>query len=129
MENEYGSSGDASPFDIAERTFGFALRILKVVRALPHDVYGHVFAKQLIRSGTSVGANIEEAQGLHTRKDFARRMNIARTEARETLYWLRLIAEDGMLQRERLTDLISEADEIARILTTIVKNARRDESQ
>ena len=72
--------------DIPERCFAFAVRTLKLVRALPRDVGGQVVARQLARSGTSVGANVEEAQAAHSKADFARRMNIARAEARENLY-------------------------------------------
>jgi four helix bundle protein len=117
-----------APVDIAERTFQFGLRILKVLRAVPRDPAGQVIGRQLLRCGTSVGANVAEAQGLHTRRDFARRMNTARTEARETVYWLRLITESAMLPARRLGPLMAEADEITRVLTAIVKNARREES-
>lgn len=102
----------------------FALRILKVVRALSRDPADQVIARQLARSGTSVGANIEEAQASHSKVDFVRRMNIARAEARETLYWLRLIAESGMLSRSRMLELVTEADAIVRILVRIVKTAK-----
>lgn len=110
--------------DIEERTLRFAVRIIKLVEALPRSVAGQVLAKQLMRSGTSVGANVEEAQGSHTKKDFARRMNIARAEARESLYWLRLIKEAKLIEGVRLTEITKEADELVRILTTIVKKTK-----
>lgn len=100
----------ASKPDIQTRTFGFAVRII---------------ARQIARSGTGIGANIEEAQASHSKADFARRMNIARGEARETLYWLRLIAEAKLLPRNRLNGLIAEAEEIVRILVAIVKTSKR----
>lgn len=115
--------------DIPERCFAFAVRILKLVRALPRDVGGQVVARQLARSGTSVGANVEEAQAAQSKADFTRRMNIARAEARENLYWLRLLAESGMLPRARLEAMISEADELVRILTSIVKTSRKRASR
>ena len=121
------SRGERDVKDIVERTFRFAVRIIGLVKAVPRDTAGQVIARQLARCGTGVGSNVEEAQGLHTRKDFARRMNTARTEARETLYWLRLLAETDMLPKAKLTEIITEADEITRILTAIVKNARRNE--
>jgi len=110
--------------DIQERTLRFAVRILKLVRSLPPDPAGSAIARQLARSGTAVGANIEEAQGSHSRKEFVRRMNIARSEARETLYWLPLVAETGVLAPDRLREIMTEADELVRILTTIVKRSR-----
>ena len=113
--------------DIQERTFRFAVRILKLVGSLPRDAAGTAVARQLARSGTGVGANVEEAQGSHSRKEFIRRMNIARSEARETLYWLRLVVEAGILARDRLREITGEADELVRILTTIVKRSRNHE--
>ncbi len=78
-----------------------------------------------MRAGMSVGANVEEAQSPPTEKDFKRRINIARGEVREVLYWLRLMEESGELPEARLKALMQEADEIVRILTAIVKKAER----
>lgn len=113
------------PRDIEQRTFAFAVRILKVVAALPRSTAGTTIARQLARSGTSIGANVEEAQGAHSKADFARRMNIARGEAREVHYWLRLAAESKLIPRTRLEEVIAEADELVRILTAIVKKTKR----
>ncbi len=117
-------TGTAERPDIQKRSFALAVRVVKLVRHLPSDLAGRTLARQLARSGMSVGANVEEAQGAHSRRDFARRMNIARAEARETLYWLRLAAECQMVQLERLEGLIQEADEVVSILTAIVKTTR-----
>ena len=76
----------SQPRDIERRTFAFAARIVKLVNAIPRSVAGNTLGRQIVRSGTSVGANVEEAQGSQSKKDFTRRMNIARAEARETLY-------------------------------------------
>ena len=114
--------------DIHDRTFAFAVRILRLVRSLPNDFSGRTVARQLSRSGTSVGANVEEAQGGHSKAEFARRMGIARSEARETLYWLRLIGATEMVAPELLIDIRREAEEIARILTAIVKKARQSQT-
>jgi four helix bundle protein len=113
--------------DIQERTFKFSVRIVKLVDALPGSVAGGVIARQVMRAGTSVGANVEEAQGSHSKRDFTRRMNIARAEAREVLYWLRLIRETELTPIERMGEIITEADELVRILTTIVKRSRETE--
>jgi len=114
------------PHDICDRTFRFALRVLKLTRHLPNDTVGQVVIRQLAKSGTSVGANVEEAQGSHSKAEFSRRMGIARSEARETHYWLRLLSESGMVELARIADLIDESDELIRILTTIVKKTRRN---
>lgn len=95
-----------------------------MVRALPKDTAGFVVGKQVARSGTSIGANVEEAKAAQSRADFVRRINIARAEARETLYWLRVITGAGLVPKSRLTELQREADELTRILTVIVKNTR-----
>jgi four helix bundle protein len=116
----------AEPRSIVERSYRFAIRIVKLVRALPRDSAGAVAARQLARCGTGIGANIEEAQDAHTKKEFIRKMNIARAEAREALYWLRLARDTNMLDAARMGDVIHEADEIVRVLVAIVRNARRN---
>lgn len=82
-----------SDTSIRDRTFRFAVRALNLAGGLPRDHAGRVVGRQLARRGAAIGANIEEARGVHSRGDFGRRMNIARTEAREALYWLRLASE------------------------------------
>jgi four helix bundle protein len=109
------------PSNIKDRSFAFGVRILKLVRALPRDVAGQIIGRQLVRSGTSVGANVEEAQGAESRRDFAHKLGIARKEARETLYWLRLVAATEALPAIRLRYIMAEAEEIMRILTASVR--------
>lgn len=115
--------------DIPQRTFAFAVRIVRLIRALPREAGLDVIVRQLARNGTSIGANVEEAQGSHSRKEFARRMNIARSEARETLYWLRLVAACRLMPARRLEEIVKESDEIVRILVAIVKNTRAQKSE
>lgn len=115
------------PPDIERRTFEFALRVVKVCSALDAQPgVGRTLNKQLLRCGTSVGANVTEAQAAQSRPDFISKMNIALKEARESLYWLRLIAASALLPEPQLAPLTQEADEIARILGAIVRNARRN---
>lgn len=114
--------------DIQQRTFAFAVRVVKMVRRMPSDTAGQIVARQLARSATSVGANIEEAQGAQSKIEFSRKMTIARGEARETLYWLRLVREAGLLPAATLTAIVQEAEELVKILTTIVKRSRQSES-
>ncbi len=110
--------------DITERSFQFATRIVRLVNSLPRTVAGGVIARQVMRAGTSVGANVEEAQAASSKKEFARRMEIAQSEAREVLYWLRIVAECGLVPKSRVADLLREADELVRIITTIAKRSR-----
>ena len=113
-----------APYDVAERSSRFAVRVVKLSNALPRSVVGASVARQVLRSGTGVGANIEGAQGSHSREDFTRRMNIARSEASEALYRLRLIKETELVSAERIEPLIAEADELVPTLITIVKRSQ-----
>ncbi len=111
--------------DLVERTFEFAVRIVRVCQVLERKPgVGRTIGKQLLRSGTSIGANVEEAQGGQSRADFVSKCSIARKEARETHYWLRLLIATGILAENQLADLLSECNELVAILTTIVKKTK-----
>lgn len=110
--------------DITDRTFAFSTRIVRLVNALPRSIAGDVIARQVMRSGCSVGANVEEAQAASSRKEFSRRKEVAPSEAREVLYWLRIVSDCAMVSKARISNLISEADELLRINTTIAKRSR-----
>lgn len=116
--------GLIKPQDIGERVFSFAVRVLKMTQSLPKTYVNVAIINQIIRSVTSIGANIEEARGAHTKTDFTYNMNIAKKEARETLYWLRLISEMNPMLSSKLGLLLKENEEIIKILTTIVKKAK-----
>lgn len=109
------------PQDIKERTFEFAVRVLKMTKYIPPSAVNKVLITQVIRSASSIGANIEEAQGAHTKSDFAHCLNISKKEARETYYWLRLIGELNPNVVKRLKLLLNENEELIKILTAIVK--------
>lgn len=112
--------------DIVERTYKLALQIVNLVRTLPKETAGFELGKQLIRSGTSIAANVEEAQGGFSKEDFIYKMNTALKEARETNLWLRLIRDSGLLRScKELEELIQESLEIKNILATIVKSSKR----
>jgi len=110
-------------YDLKERTFKFAQRMLEIVEQLPKQSQCEVIRKQLAKSGTSVGANVEEADGTITRKDFANKMVIARKEAKETRYWLRLISGKYAREEDIVSD-INEAQEIIKILSAIINKSR-----
>ena len=111
------------PFDIKKRTFLFAVRIVKLVGRLPRTVAGIEIGRQLLRAGTSVGSNVEEADGAVSRKDFVNHTRIARKEARESRFWLALIDAADLLRDPEVSALIQEADELARILSKIANTA------
>lgn len=110
---------------ITDRSFEFAVRVVKLCRFLEgQDRTYKTLANQLLRSGTSIGANVEEAQAGQSKADFIAKMSIARKEARETHYWLRLLKESEIISDAQLSEIINEADEIIRILTAIVKTSQ-----
>jgi four helix bundle protein len=111
------------PFDIKKRTFLFAVRIVQLVGRLPRTVAGIEIGRQLLRAGTSVGSNVEEADGAVSRKDFVNHTRIARKEARESRFWLALIAAADLLRDPEVSALMQEADELARILSKIANTA------
>jgi len=111
--------------EIQDRTFEFACRIVKLYQYLSEQQRAHeILGRQLLRSGTSIGANLEEASGGHSKADFIAKCSIALKEARETDYWLRLFRNTSLVPESRLAELQNEANEIIAILTTIIKNAR-----
>jgi four helix bundle protein len=107
---------------IQEKSYLFALEIIGLVRRFPKNTEGLIIGKQLLRSATSIGANIEEAIGAFTKNDFSYKMSIALKEARETNYWLRLIRDSNILNN--LDNFISKSEELRKILITIVKHSR-----
>jgi four helix bundle protein len=112
--------------DIRKRAFQYSLRAIKLYHALQEakDGAGWVIGKQYLRAATSIGANIEEAQAGETRADFIHKYGIAQKEARETVYWLCLLAEGAIVPRRRLTPLIKESEEIYAVITAIIRNAK-----
>jgi four helix bundle protein len=117
-----------TPKDIRERTFEFALRIIKLCNELnKRPGVCRDISRQLLKAGTSVGANTEEAQAAQSKPDFISKNSIALKEARETHYWLRLLIAAKVLPAERLTRLRDEAEEIKRILGSIVVSAKRSQ--
>lgn len=111
--------------DILERTFRFSVRVVKLCHVLDEQPgVARTLGRQLLRSGTSIGANVEEAQAGQSRADFVSKYSIACKEARETHYWLRLLAECEIVPATRLSEITQECDELIAILTTIVKNAK-----
>ena len=111
--------------DINNRTFSFACRTVKLYQYLAKQKYAsEVLGRQLLRSGTAIGANLEEARAGQSRADFVSKCNIALKEARETHYWLRLLKETKIIAAEKINNLLGEANELVAILTSIVKKTR-----
>lgn len=116
--------------DLPERTFEFARRVVKLCTLLDRSPgVSRTLARQLLRSGTSIGANVEEGQAGQSRADFLSKYSIACKEARETLYWLRLLTASDLVLASRLEDLTTEANELVAILTAIVKSTRANRTK
>ena len=110
---------------ITDRSFNFAVRIVKLCKFMEKQgKVSRTLANQLLRSGTSIGANVEEAQAGQSKADLIAKMSIARKESRETHYWLRLLKESETVAETKLLEIIKESDEIVRILTAIVKTSQ-----
>lgn len=113
-----------TPEELKARTKAFALRIVGLAGVLPRNEAARVIGRQLLRSGTSIGANYRAACRARSRADFAAKLAIVEEEADETLYWLELLAESGVMKVERLRELVQEADELVAIFTAARKTAK-----
>lgn len=114
------------PREIIRRSFDYSLRAVKLYQFLQDRKpgVGWILGKQYLRAATSVGANIEEAQAAETKSDFIHKYGIAQKEARESHYWLRLLAESEIVSRQRLTPLMRETEELYAIITAIIRSAK-----
>ena len=110
--------------DILERTVDYSLRIVKLYRELEKDSAGRVLGKQLLRSGTAIGANVHEAQAGQSKADFIAKISIAHKEARESAYWLRLIQETDLISANRISDLFDETGQLVKILSSILLTSK-----
>ena len=104
---------------IQEKTFAFAVRVIKLYKHLCEEKKEFVLSKQVLRSGTSIGANIEESIGGQSDKDFFTKLTIAYKETRETIYWLKLLLATDYLNHEQADSLLKDAEEICKILGKI----------
>ena len=113
--------------DILGRTVLYAVRAIEVYRYVQRrrDGAGRIIARQYLRSATSIGANLEEAHGAESRADFIHKLSIAQKEARESSYWLRLMADAKVVPHARLAAIRRETEEIYAVLTAIIVNTKR----
>jgi four helix bundle protein len=115
----------SSPEQLRSRTKAFALRMIRLTRALPRAMEAQVIGKQLLRAGTSVGANYRAACRARSRQEFVAKLGIVVEEADETIYWLDLLADGEIVPRERLAELMKEARELTAIFTAAQHTTRR----
>lgn len=111
---------------ILDKSFDFAIRVVKLYKYLCDEKKEYVLSKQLLRSGTSIGANINEAQAGQSKADFVAKMAIASKEARETKYWIDLLIKTDYLDinENHVQSLINNIEEIIKLLTSIVKSSQ-----
>lgn len=112
------------PYDIRERTFQFAVWVIRAVRSLPDDAATRVIAYQLVKAATSVGANVEEADGAESKRDFVHKMSIARKEGRESRYWISIVRA-SIVDDDEWKALQQESEELTRILSAIINSAQK----
>lgn len=114
---------------ILQKSYDFSLRIIELYKFLCESKKEYVLSKQLLRAGTSIGANVNEAQAGISGKDFVAKMSIASKEARETRYWLDLLADSGYISKtdNKVKNLFEEIESIISILTKIVKTGASNE--
>jgi four helix bundle protein len=109
---------------IENKSYAFAVRIVRLYQHLCLEKKEYVLSKQVLRCGTSIGANVEEAIGGQSRSDFLSKMSIAYKEARETSYWLRLLKDTDYLTPSQFSNIHSDAEELCRIIASIQKTVK-----
>jgi four helix bundle protein len=112
--------------EMGERFYKFALRIVELVRKLPREMVAREIGRQLLRSGTSIAANYEEATGAFSKEDFIYKISIAFKEAKETTLWLRLMLDSRRVDEGEISEIIKESEEIRNILGKSVKTAQKN---
>ena len=114
-------SGKLNKSTVKEKSFNFAIRIVKLYKYLMEEKKAFVLSKQILKSGTSIGANINEAQQGQSKKDFLIKMNISLKECTETKYWIELLSATDYINQEQKESIIKDCIEIEKMLTSIVK--------
>ena len=109
---------------VRDKSYAFALRMIKMYQHLTKDKQEFILSKQVLRSGTSIGANIEEASGAQSNKDFLAKMTIAYKEARETHYWLRLLHDSGYFTENAAISILNDCEELLKMLASIKKTTQ-----
>ena len=110
---------------VQTKSYAFALRIVRLYRYLCSEKKEFVLSKQVLRSGTSIGANVEEAIGGQSSKDFLSKMRIAYKEIRETHYWLRLLRESELIDVRQAKSLIEDCEELLRLAGSIIRTTKK----
>ncbi|MCY7362058.1 MAG: four helix bundle protein [Ignavibacteria bacterium] len=113
---------------VKDKSFKFAVRIVRLYQYLCEEKREYVLSKQILRSGTSIGANVEEADGGISKADFSNKILLAYKEATETHYWIRLLKETDYMDKKMYNSLIEDSNEICKLLFSILKTSRINKS-
>ena len=124
MNNRINEYSNKPKRDIHERIYKFVIRVLNLIKYIPKTSENIVLIGQITRSATSMGANDQEADGTNSKKDFVSKYSIVRKEAKETLYWLNVIADTNPTLASRMKDLMNEAEKIIKIVSSIIWKTR-----
>jgi four helix bundle protein len=126
MNDELGMMNDIERRDLRKRTKLFALRIIKLYASLPRSTEAQILGKQVVRSGTSVGAHYREAKRARSTAEFISKVEVALQELDETIYWLELLCESQIVSESRLSSLKDEAEQLMKILVNSAKTAKKN---
>lgn len=110
---------------VENKSFNFAIRIVNLYKYLTDEKKEYILSKQLLRSGTSIGANVAEAEQAQSKPDFVSKMNIALKEAAETKYWIKLLQATNHLKNEEGSSILADCVELEKILVSIIKSSKR----
>ena len=111
--------------DLKDRTYKFALRTISLVQSLPKGYISDVLGRQLLRSGTSVGANYRSACRARSTADFIAKLGIVEEEIDESIYWMELLVQSGIIKLEKIVDNLNEAQQLAAITVASIKTAKK----
>lgn len=111
---------------LKEKSYNFALRIVKLYYYLSNEKKEYVMSKQILRSGTSIGANIEEANQAQSKPDFIHKLSISQKESIETHYWIKLLRDSDFLTEIFANSLLTDCEEIQKLITTSIKTAKKN---
>ncbi|HLM02487.1 MAG TPA: four helix bundle protein [Pyrinomonadaceae bacterium] len=109
---------------LKSKSYNFALRVVKLFRYLADEKKEFVLSKQILRSGTSIGANVEESFQAESKADFIHKLSTANKEAFETNYWLRLLRDSGILEKKFAQSLLIDCDELQKLLVSSIKTSK-----
>ena len=110
---------------LKDKTYDFALRIIRLYQFISSEKKEYVLSKQVLRSGTSIGALVEEANQAESKMDFIHKISIANKEANETLYWLRLLTDSQIIEEKPALSMMNDCQEILKLLTSIINTSKR----